>query len=188
MTAARPVERVSVGLVACAAGKADTARPARLLYDSPLFRAASGYAARTYDHWRILSARHYLLHPAERIEPYDEALARLRKPDREHWASLVEQALRGGGRYLTEGRLGWDGDPAPELRLGEWIAEGQALGVTRRVDLWFHAGAVYADPIRALLAGRCQELPYDVHLPLAGLGIGQQLAWYKAREPVLTLF
>lgn len=180
------VERVSIGLVACAKDKAPDARPARSLYRSPLFRRASEYAARTYDHWFVLSAQHYLLHPDEVIEPYDKTLARMPKWEREHWASMVEAGLRLGGNFATEGRVNWPARPAPELRLGEWIMAAPR-GVQRRVDLWFHAGADYTGPVRALLAGWGRELPYDVHLPLEHLMIGQQLAWYK-RQAQPTLF
>ncbi len=182
---ARPVERVSVGLVACAATKAAAPAPARLLYRSELFRRASAYAAAAYDHWLILSAQHFVLHPDELVAPYDQAVAGMRKVDREHWASLVELGLRCGCNYRTEGRLDWPARPAPDLLLGEWIEEGRAAGIARRVDLWFHAGAAYVEPVRHHLATRMPDLPYDLHAPLAGLGIGQQLAWYRRREPAL---
>jgi hypothetical protein len=38
--------------------------------------------------------------------------------------------------------------------------------------LWFHAGALYRDSIAPAVSHR-------VRFPLAGLGIGQQLAWYR---------
>jgi len=38
--------------------------------------------------------------------------------------------------------------------------------------LWFHAGALYRAAIAPVVAHR-------VRAPLAGLGIGQQLAWYR---------
>ncbi len=38
--------------------------------------------------------------------------------------------------------------------------------------LWFHAGALYRDAIAPVVA-------HQVRFPLAGLGIGQQLAWYR---------
>ena len=38
--------------------------------------------------------------------------------------------------------------------------------------LWFHAGALYRDAIASVV-------PHQVRFPLAGLGIGQQLAWYR---------
>jgi len=44
--------------------------------------------------------------------------------------------------------------------------------------LWFHAGALYRDAIAPVVA-------HQVRFPLASLGIGQQLAWYRqhARAP-----
>jgi hypothetical protein len=56
---------LDIGLVSCSRLKADRPLPARELYLSPLFRAASAYAERRYgsDRWLILSARHRLLHP-----------------------------------------------------------------------------------------------------------------------------
>jgi hypothetical protein len=38
--------------------------------------------------------------------------------------------------------------------------------------LWFHAGALYRDAIGPVVA-------HQVRFPLAGLAIGQQLAWYR---------
>ena len=38
--------------------------------------------------------------------------------------------------------------------------------------LWFHAGALYRDAIASVV-------PHQVRLPLTGLAIGQQLAWYR---------
>jgi hypothetical protein len=180
-------ERISIGLVGCAATKAPDAQPARRLYRSNLFRAAAAYAARTYDHWFILSARHYLVHPLERLAPYDEALSRMRLADREHWASMVESGIRLGYGCMTEGRLDWP-TRHPRLALGAWMAAGRDQGIDRRVDLWFHAGADYVHPIRNRIE-RLPDLPYDLHTPLAGLGIGRQLAWYAARAaPQTALF
>ena len=38
--------------------------------------------------------------------------------------------------------------------------------------LWFHAGALYRDAIASVV-------PHQVRSPLAGLAIGQRLAWYR---------
>jgi len=37
--------------------------------------------------------------------------------------------------------------------------------------LWFHAGVLYREAISRVV-------PHQVRFPLAGLGIGEQLAWY----------
>ncbi len=38
--------------------------------------------------------------------------------------------------------------------------------------LWFHAGVLYRDAIASVV-------PHQVRCPVASLGIGQQLAWYR---------
>ena len=151
---ASPAERISVGLVACAATKAATPQPARLLYRSQLFRAASAYAARTYDHWFVLSARHYLVHPDEHLAPYDQTLARMPIRDREHWASMIESGIRLGYGCMTEGRLDWP-PRHPRLQLGAWMQAGRDAGIDRRVDLWFHAGAAYTATRSSPGSGGC---------------------------------
>ena len=62
------------------------------------------------------------------------------------------------------------------------VAERQAWGdrvATELTDrfpagtvLWFHAGALYRTAIAPVVV-------HQVRAPLAGLGIGQQLAWYR---------
>jgi uncharacterized protein DUF6884 len=164
--------RLSVALVACSATKATGPQPARLLYTSQLFRAASAYAERTYDYWFVISARHYLVHPDERLAPYDTRLDSLNLAGRQHWARTVVADLRLGHGARTDGRLDWPADPTLQLRLGRWFVAGD------RVDLWMHAGAAYTEPITEAAAG----LPFDIHTPLKGLGIGQQLAWYAQQQ------
>jgi hypothetical protein len=51
------------------------------------------------------------------------------------------------------------------------VAQLERRGL-RRARFWLHAGRAYAD----VLAGRL-----DCELPLAGLGIGERLAWYGGR-------
>ena len=171
------VQRITIGLVACAATKATSAQPARLLYRSPLFRAASSYAAAVYDYWFVLSARHYLVHPDEELEPYDATLNRMTRDDREHWGRYVEGNLRLGHGARTEGRRTWP-VTTPRLQAAAW-ALAAPEGTVRRAGLWFHAGAAYTAPIIAAIAS---ESLFEVHTPLAGLGIGQQLAWYTAHS------
>ena len=180
-------ERISVGLVGCAATKTTVAQPARLLYRSQLFARASAYAERTYDHWFVLSAQHYLVHPDERLEAYDKRLAGMPLWERDHWASMVESGIRLGYGCMTEGRE-WP-PRLPRLQLGAWMQAGRDADppIDRHVDLWFHAGADYVNPLRNRIA-RMPDLPYDLHTPLAGLGIGHQLAWYAARTPQPALF
>ena len=80
-------------LVACSAAKLAHRAPAADLYTSDLFAAARDYAeAHAQLHgsrWAVLSARHGLLDPAQRIDPYDLKLASLTPLSRSRWALLV---------------------------------------------------------------------------------------------------
>ena len=129
-----------IGLVACSKTKLDRPAPARELYTSPLFRAASGYCERVYDRWYVLSALHGLVHPDQVIEPYDVTLATMTAEQRRGW------------RYRV--RAQW-GSRAPDLSPGLIFLQG---GILYRKA--FHPAT---------------------RAPLAGLGIGQQLAWYAHR-------
>lgn len=171
-------DHVTIGLVACAKTKAATAQPARQLYRSELFRRAAAYAEATYDHWFILSAQHYLVHPDEILEPYDKALQRMSAADRRHWGWSVESALRLGYGCATPGRR-WPppSDSPPRLQIGRWLEDGRRRGVDRAVELWFHAGATYVEPIVACLKQMSNRWA-TVHTPMVGLGVGEQLHWY----------
>jgi hypothetical protein len=85
---------MNVGLVACVAGKLDHAAPARELYCSQLFRAASTYAEREYDAWYVLSALYGLVRPDEVILPYNVTLLRMSGHLRRDWGWRVRGQLR----------------------------------------------------------------------------------------------
>jgi len=59
-------------LVQCVNSKRDTEAPAKDLYDSTYFDVMRRYTEATQDNWRILSAKHGLIHPETKVEPYDE--------------------------------------------------------------------------------------------------------------------
>jgi hypothetical protein len=138
-----PGQFLHIGLVACSRTKANSAMPARLMYVSPLFRAASAYAERHYGpgRWFILSARHGLVDPEDVLAPYDLSLRQLGPRQREAWGDRVAVELT-------------DRFPAGTV-------------------LWFHAGVLYREAIARVVA-------HQVRFPLAGLGIGEQLAWYRS--------
>lgn len=60
-----------VFIVGCSREKQSTSAPARLLYQSPRFVAASRLAEQFGDRWFVLSGRHGLVLPDEVLEPYD---------------------------------------------------------------------------------------------------------------------
>jgi hypothetical protein len=59
-------------LIQCVSSKADEPLPAKELYQGQYFDAMRRYAEATGDEWRILSAKHGLVHPDETLYPYDE--------------------------------------------------------------------------------------------------------------------
>ncbi|MHA1169212.1 MAG: DUF6884 domain-containing protein [Candidatus Hodarchaeales archaeon] len=79
----------TIGLLACAKGKYQTAQPAEQLYKSVLFRKAKQYAKKKYTCWYILSAKYNLVNPKTVLEPYNEILLDKSKSDRELWARNV---------------------------------------------------------------------------------------------------
>ena len=110
-------------IIACGARKAPTTTAAADLYTGPLFRAARRAAeARTQESgtWLILSARHGLIRPEDRIAPYEQTirtrtdvhqLAQLiaSQPDpgpAECWApARYRAALEEAGRSITAAPL-----------------------------------------------------------------------------------
>jgi len=93
--AGRPLEPpADVVLVGCVKTKADTERPARELYRSPLFQRRLRYAEQTGKPWYILSAEHGLLDPEALTEPYDGYLADQDEDYRRAWGEWVAAKLR----------------------------------------------------------------------------------------------
>ena len=81
---------MKIGLLASAKQKQPCASYAKDMYKaSPLFSAAYQYTSQIYDRLYLLSAKHYLLHPDEVIEPYDAALNKMPAKERRDWAREV---------------------------------------------------------------------------------------------------
>ena len=76
-------------LVGCVKSKCSGPRPAKDLYDSPLWRSRRAYAERSGVPWYILSAKHGLLAPETTIAWYDLALANFGAADRRAWSQHV---------------------------------------------------------------------------------------------------
>lgn len=95
-----------IGLVGCVKEKAATARPARDLYVSPLFRGRVTYVERSCSRWFILSARHGVIDPTAIVEPYDESLDNASRQRRRDWSRQVLAQLADGlgdlGQYEFE--------------------------------------------------------------------------------------
>jgi hypothetical protein len=78
-----------IGLVGCVKKKAGSRQAAKDLYVSTLFSGRRGLVERTCDEWWILSAKYGLLHPDEKIDPYDVTLKRMGVQARRDWSTRV---------------------------------------------------------------------------------------------------
>ncbi len=163
-TGARP--RLIV--VGCGRSKTAEPAPAMDLYNGSLSRAAIGYAKASGADWVILSAKHGLISPERVIAPYDFTAAQ----------RLSARALE----PLCARSALWDEWLFHSIRvpLGG-VVEDLGSGLT--IEL--HAGASYAELLEyALTWGFVFEWCSRVTIeqPLAGLQIGERLAWYKRRR------
>ena len=79
----------TVCLVPCASRKGVTPARARDLYRSPLFLKMRAVVEELDAAWFILSAKHGLLRPEERIDPYNLTLNTMRVAERRSWARKV---------------------------------------------------------------------------------------------------
>lgn len=120
------------------------------LYVSPLFRGRRRYVERTCDRWFILSAKHGLLGPAERLAPYEETLKGKSRAHKRAWAGSILDALdregidyrsstfevHAGAEYRDFGLV--DGLRARGARVeipAEGLSQGQQLAFYGRADV-----------------------------------------------------
>lgn len=112
-----------VTLVPCVSAKLPHAAPASDLYVSPLFRK-SRILAEHSDRWYVVSAKHGLVDPGSRLEPYDVTLASMTAAERGEWARRVrDQLAEVLGPDDTVLSLGGRSYSAP-LLLGEFNVHG----------------------------------------------------------------
>lgn len=83
-----------VALIACVKAKRDRPTEARKLCTSTWFKKARTYAESGSDTWRILSAKHGVLHPDKVTRPYDQSLRDLSAQARREWALGVLESLK----------------------------------------------------------------------------------------------
>lgn len=165
-----------VAIVGCGSAKqAAGLHEARDLYTGSLFRAARQHVEAQAVPWAILSARWGLMSQRQVLAPYDYCMA-----DRAREAKAAPDEHR---RWML--RLG--GGLMQAIQNG-WL--GRAAGWPDHVRLEVHAGAAYVEAVEEALA-HCGErstmggrpVRVDIVAPLAGLQLGERLAWYaRARE------
>ena len=84
-------------LIACSNKKANAPMQARDLYQGQAFKFSRQLAEKTgADYW-ILSALHGLVHPEEKIAPYNEYLGGMTKAQRTTWAIKTAQQIKRAG-------------------------------------------------------------------------------------------
>ena len=80
-------------LVSCVKTKGVGSAAAMDLYTSNWFRKARACVEKTGCPWRILSAKYGLVHPEEKILPYEKTLKTMRVKERRAWAERVLDGL-----------------------------------------------------------------------------------------------
>ena len=81
-------------LLACVATKLPKPAPAKLLYNSPLFKGSLSYAeSLNPDDIVILSAKHYVVPLEQVIAPYDKTLLNMPSDEVREWAVQVLKIL-----------------------------------------------------------------------------------------------
>ncbi len=144
----------TIALIACSKSKkvigpADWV-PAQELYTSDLFQKRVGHVTSRQLPWYILSAKSGVIAPTTMVRSYDQTLRDMSEFEIAEWhAGVVVQLLD---------KLCYD-HRQPSLKT---------------VTFEIHAGSKYVQPLEKMLT----LLGIKVVLPVKGLGIGEQLAYY----------
>ena len=131
------------------------------LYGSQLFSKRVDYAKARGLRWAVLSARYGVWFPHIGLKAYDQTFSDMIPADIAAWHVGVAQ------RLMEE--------------LWEQYNLGQSVNPIKPSELTIeiHAGADYCHPLTEIV----RAVGIAVELPLAGLGIGEQLAWYCSAKP-----
>lgn len=90
-------------LISCVSKKEAEACKAKDMYVSPLFKMSWEYAKQfSPDKVFILSAKHHLLDPDQRIDPYNVTLYKFAAAERKAWAQRVLSDLEAAGLSLED--------------------------------------------------------------------------------------
>jgi len=132
------------------------------LYGSQLFTKRVDHAKARGMRWAVLSARYGVWFPHIGLKAYDQTFADMEAAEIAAWHVGVAQRLM---EELWE-----------SYNLGRAVSSIKPSELTVEI----HAGADYCHPLAEIL----KSVGIVVELPLAGLGIGEQLAWYCQAKPV----
>lgn len=159
----------SVVLVACAKSKCDSSARAEDIYTSSLFQKSRRLAGLLIqsgraDAWRVLSAKHGLLHPSKRIEPYNETLKNFGDEKTNQWAAQVTRDLP---RQLEEE----SGAVRPE-----------------EIVVTILGGRAYREPLLKMWSRSesARYAPACIHCPFEGMpGNGRMMQWLGQMSEML---
>lgn len=153
-------------LIGCTKAKRTERSAARDLYDpSDLFRRRRRYAEASGVPWAVLSARHGVLDPDQVADPYDFTI---KQRMTEAWApkpwavGVIQRCFRLAGRHAVK--------PPGE----EYARFVEPLTVE------IHAGVDYVRAVELAVPAFRTDITL-VH-PVAGMGIGEQKAWYFGHQ------
>jgi len=153
----------TIALIGCGKQKRGYACPARELYTGQHFTACREWAEANADAYWIASAKHRILEPDQVIEPYDLSMQKLDADTRRWRARQIQAHFR--SRWIEFCTFG----KSPQ---------GFVVAVTRpRVVLL--ASRDYLFGFREWRQRERGEDSYGFETPLAGKGIGEQLAWLR---------
>lgn len=131
------------------------------LYGSQLFSKRVDYANARGLRWAVLSAKYGVWFPRIELKPYDQTFAEMESAEIAAWHVGCAQ------RLMEEI---WE---PFHMKLHDGPIKPSELTIE------IHAGADYCHPLTEIL----RAVGITVELPLAGLGIGEQLAWYCSAKP-----
>jgi len=126
------------------------------LYKSALFSKRLDYAEERGLRWAVLSAKYGVWFPNIALKPYDKTFAEMHAAEIAAWH--VGVAMRLIEELWEPFNLKESNDPLKPCEL----------------TIEIHAGSDYCYPLTEILTA----IGIKVVLPLKGLGIGEQLAWY----------
>lgn len=156
-----PNSGLTIAFVGCSKTKAAVGPSGYLaagdLYNSDLFRKRAEHVESRGLPWYILSAKCGLLNPTTSIRTYNTTMADLNEIEQAEWHIGVANQLMSAL---------WCDFEAPKLS---------------DVTIELHAGAKYCEPLGAILT----MFGVKILKPVAGLGIGEQLAYYKSAPAIL---
>lgn len=152
----------TIALIGCGRRKRSHPSPARELYTGTLFQACRDWAETHADAYWIASAKHLIVEPDQVIEPYDLSLRDLDADTRRWRARQIQMHFR--SRWIDFCRF----KKGPS---GFMVAVNRPRVVLLASREYLFGFYEWRE--------RHRDDSFEFEMPLAGLGIGQQMAWLR---------